>query len=317
MKKVSIIGAGQLGSRHLQGLMKGKTEMEVWVVDQSQESLKVAKERCEQVEPHTPKVVHYAVSINDLPLEMDLVIVATGSKPRADIVKSLLEHSSVKYMVLEKFLFTRLNEYEEVGKLLREKGTKCWVDCTRRMFPCYHELAGTIDKESPVVMTHYGQNWGLCCNTVHFIDLWMYLAGDCPFKVNMAEVQPCIVESKRNGYIELFGKEMFESENGDKLTLASYETYSGDSTITIENAGRTIIIDEANGNCRCNGEERPMKLYMQSEFSGALADEILANGESHLVDYFTSAKYHKPYLKAVIDFVNKIQGTESDSCPIT
>lgn len=43
MKNISIIGAGQLGSRHLQGLMTAQTEMNIWVVDQSLDSLNTAK----------------------------------------------------------------------------------------------------------------------------------------------------------------------------------------------------------------------------------------------------------------------------------
>lgn len=317
MYRIAVIGAGQLGSRHLQGLMKARNEMEVWVIDQSCDSLQVAKERCEQVEKTTPKIVNYADSIDKLPDSLDLVIVATGSKPRAAIVKSLLAHSRVRYAVLEKFLFTKLAEYDEVAELLSSNHVKCWVDCTRRMFECYADVRSLIDQSKPVVMEHYGQNWGLCCNTVHFIDLWMYLAGDSPFDVDLSEVEPRVLESKRKGYIEINGKETFVSKDGDKLTLACYDTYEGDSSIRIENASNLIVVDEAKRQWSYNGEMHDARFYMQSEISGKMADEILEKGESRLVDYLSSAEYHKPYLMAVMDFMNKIQGWESDSCPIT
>ncbi len=43
MKNILIIGVGKLGSRHLQGLTTAQTEMNIWVVDQSLDSLMVWK----------------------------------------------------------------------------------------------------------------------------------------------------------------------------------------------------------------------------------------------------------------------------------
>lgn len=317
MKKITIIGAGQLGSRHLQGLMRGKTEMEIWVIDQSKESLKIAKSRCDEIEQASPKVVHYAETVDVLPDTLDLVIVATGSKPRAAIVKILLAHSKVKYMVLEKFLFTRMSEYDEIGALLYEKGVKCWVNCARRMDDCYIKIKNLIEQDKPLKMEYVGPNWGMCCNSVHFIDLWMYMAGNSPYKVDMNEVESRILNSKRQGYIELIGKEFFKSEDGDLLTLSSLEIYTDVPVVKIENAGKVIIVNEAKGEWYYNGQTHYDRLYQQSEMTGMLADEIFETSNCKLVDYTSSAEYHKPYLRAVIDFVNKIQGTNFDSCPIT
>jgi hypothetical protein len=297
--------------------MKAQTEMEVWVIDQSKEALHVAKERCEQIELTTPKTVHYAETIDGLPTSLDFVVVATGSKPRAAIVKSLLSHSSVKYLVLEKFLFTRICDYDEIGTLLKEKGVKCWVNCARRMDECYIKIRDLMDQDKPVSMEYCGQNWGMCCNSVHFIDIWMYMAGNSPFEVDMTEVEPHILESKRICYIELMGKETFKSVDGDQLTLVCSDKYEEKSVVKITNGVKEIIVDEAKGEWYYNGETHQDRLYYQSEMTGMLADEIFNTGDCHLVAYDNSADYHKPYLLAVMNFVNKLQGTMNDSCPIT
>lgn len=317
VKNISIIGAGQLGSRHLQGLVTAQNEMNIWVVDQSQESLNIAKERCEQVVSSTIKNVTYSNNIGELPSELDLVIVATGSKPRASIVKSLLEHSIVKNLVLEKFLFTRLSDFDEVGDLLLKKNVKCWVNCPRRMWPAYEEIKKFINTNEPVVMINNGKNWGLCCNSVHRIDIWMYLAGDCDFSVDMSLVEPNVIESKRNGYVELLGTEKFVSANGDILELGSFDEYDGCTARIIRNAGNEIIVEEDKNRWFFNGEEHEAKTPFHSGLTGILADEILNTGDCRLSPYSVSVRYHKPYLRAVIDFVNKVQGTMSDSCPIT
>ncbi len=317
MKRVAIIGAGQLGSRHLQGLKTTQTEMEIWVIDASEESLKVAKERCDSVEGKTLKTVHYNQSVDALPKKIDMVIVATGSKPRAAIIKALLNNTSVDYLVLEKFLFTRLQDYDDIEVLLKENNVKCWVNCPRRMWPAYDHIIKLINQDVPVSVEYFGQNWGMCCNTVHYIDLWMYLAGNASFVADFCDVEPRVIESKRSGYIELLGKERFKSSNDDILSLGSFAEFDGESKVIIRNAGNEIIVDEGKGIWYYNGEEHMVKTPFQSGLTGVLADEILTTGECRLSQYAISIQYHKPYLKAVLDFVNKIHGTYSDNCPIT
>ena len=121
------------------------------------------------------KKINYVTTIQELSTELDLVIIATGSKPRASIVKSLLTHSSVKYLVLEKVLFPVLAEYDEISNLLKEKQIRCWVNCPRRMYGMYKQIKETIDPSYPIYMTNADENWGLCCNAIHMIDLFLYL----------------------------------------------------------------------------------------------------------------------------------------------
>lgn len=317
MKKVSIIGAGQLGSRHLQGLKTAQTEMEIWVIDSCEESLKVAKERCDAVESKTPKTVHYAQTIDALPQTLDLVIIATGSKPRASITKALLAHSSVCYLVLEKFLFTRLQDFDEIEILLKEKGVKCWVNCPRRMWPSYEAIKELVNPDKPVIIEYCDQDWGMCCNSVHLIDIWMCLAGDCQFKVNLSGIEPLVRDSKRNGYIELFGKEVFSSSNGDVLVQTCLSEYSGRTEVVIHNDGNEINVNEVTGEWSFNGNVLQAKTPYQSGLTGIVADEILTTGDCRLTPYSMSVQYHKPYLQAVMQLVNKLQGCDSDSCPIT
>ena len=51
MVNVAIIGAGQLGSRHLSSLALSVNDLEIQVVDPFQGSLEVAKSRFEEANP--------------------------------------------------------------------------------------------------------------------------------------------------------------------------------------------------------------------------------------------------------------------------
>ena len=51
MKNIVIVGSGQLGSRHLQGVLKyNKEKLAVYVMDPSQDALEVSKERATEVD---------------------------------------------------------------------------------------------------------------------------------------------------------------------------------------------------------------------------------------------------------------------------
>lgn len=52
MYHIAIIGAGQLGSRHLQGLKRAQIPMKIQVVNNALQALEVAEERYEQVDPN-------------------------------------------------------------------------------------------------------------------------------------------------------------------------------------------------------------------------------------------------------------------------
>lgn len=129
MYHIAIIGAGQLGSRHLQGLKSARLPMHIQVVDSSQAALDTARERYEQIDAN-PQVVSidYLPYIDNLHSELDLVIIATGSKPRAEILKELLQKKIVKNLLVEKVLFPDLHSYHTIRDLLHDKGLqeKTW-----------------------------------------------------------------------------------------------------------------------------------------------------------------------------------------------
>ena len=318
MKKVSIIGAGQLGSRHLQGLKTAQTEMEIWVIDASNESLEVAKERCEAIDATTPKKVHYAQTIEELPEEMDLVIIATGSKPRASIIKSLLLRCTVKNLVLEKVLFPLLSDYDEIGNLLKEKDVKCWVNCPRRMYGMYQQIAAMINKKLPLSMVYEDENWGMCCNSIHEIDIFMYLTGDTSYIIDTSKVNNEIETSKRSGYIEMTGSLKVTTPKGNELVLTSENGFKGKSGITILNGATKFFIDETHGFWDEGEERHEFKMPYQSQLSGILADDVLIKGNCSLSTFEQSTSYHKPFIAALLEkYNNIIKDKENKLLPIT
>ena len=318
MYKVAVIGAGQLGSRHLQGLKGAESPLSITVMDNSKESMQASNERYETITAVREKTIEYVTSIQELPKELDLVIIATGSRPRAAIVKSLLEYASVRYLVLEKVLFPVLNEYEEIESVLRAKQVRCWVNCPRRMFGMYKQIKETIDISKPIYMTNADEDWGLCCNAIHMIDLFLYLTEETSYKVETRLLNKKIEDSKRGGYIEMTGTLRITSPKGNELTLISEKDFKGEKHFMVENGDNMYIIFEGEGSWYYQNQKSDYAIPYQSQLTGILSDEILKTGGCSLTPYLLSSLYHKPFIEALLAKYNEIKGTPDNKLlPIT
>lgn len=318
MYTILLAGAGNIGSRHLQGATKSHNDLDIWVYDLSEDSLKISKERFEEMPENGKKETHYVTSLDSVPSNIDVAIVASGSKPRAAIVKSILASKNVKYMVLEKFLFGKLSEYDEIGALLKSKGVKTWVNCPYRMFEGYKQLKGMLDSGSSVVASYgNGGNWGLCCNAIHFIDIFMYLAGQDDYTVDLSKIENDVLESKRPGYVELIGVLTINTPKGDSLTLQTSREGEFIQQIKMKNGSHTVLVDESANTIDFDGKVFPLGYTYQSGLTGDLIDSLVETGNCCLSTYETSSHYHLAFLNAVAPFINKIKGWDSDACPIT
>ena len=306
MYNVAIIGAGQLGSRHLQAMKTASSSLNIWVMDNHEESLKVAKQRYEEIPMIGEKSIEYVDSMELLPQRLDLVIVATGSKPRASIVKKLLGCSIVKYLVLEKVLFPRLSEYDEIGKFLKKKGVRTWVNCSNRMYGMYQEIKGMLDNEKPVEMIYEGEDWGLCCNAIHMIDLFMYFTCEKSYSIDISSLNNRIEKSKREGYIEMTGTITINTPNGSSLKMTSIDSFKGVTGLSIKNGDKRIFVDEAASMWEINGIIHNYSIPYQSQLSGILADEILKTGGCMLTPFELSSLYHQPFIGALLEKYNKL-----------
>lgn len=317
MYNTAIIGAGQLGSRHLQGLKTSSLDMNIWVLDSSEESLKIAQERYEQVKPVSVKSIYYANNLNKLPNNLDFVVIATGSKPRASIIRALLDHSTVKNLILEKVLFPTIEDYDNIAALLQSKNVNCWVNCPRRMFGYWNFVKERINPNEEITMVQEGVNWGLCCNALHYIDIFLYITGEKTCTIDTSGLIPQMIESKRSGYIEFNGTLKVKTTKGCELTLISHPIGDANSCIEIKNGMQYFGIYEPKQIMVVNGRNISFHLPYQSELTGLLADIVLKTGFCPLCTFEQSSAYHKTFIKVLLDYYNEVNNTNNTLLPIT
>ncbi len=322
MYHIAIIGAGQLGSRHLQGLKRAQISMKIQVVDSAPQALEVAKERYEQVDANPlVETIDYLTAIDQLDPQLDLVIIATGSAPRAAILTELLTRKTVRNLLLEKVLFPGVAQYDAMEALLREKNLlqHTWVNCSRRMFVGYQKLRDVLCSARALQFEKSGANWGLGCNAVHYIDLLGYLSGGAkvePFDVS--GLDPQVLESKRPGYVEFTGTITSRTSRGDTLTITSSAQADAPNRLTVVADGVRYTLDEVADRIEKEGVYwNPVGMKFQSELTGVVAEDILLRGGCALTSYEESKGYHLAFLVPLVAFYNRLTGKNQDNCPIT
>lgn len=323
MKICLIIGAGQLGSRHLQGLVKYLGELKIFVLDMSLDSLKIAKERENEI-VHNHEIV-YTQSWEVLPEFFDFVIIATNANVRELIIRQLLEKCEVKFLVLEKILFQDLNAYNRVGDLLIKNNVVTYVNHPRRMFDSYADLKLNIHTNSQSVYSVVGGNWGLGCNALHFLDLFVYLSGKMIQEINVNSIEDKLLKSSRKGFIEFVGTLTGSLVDGSCFSITSLNGENSSVTVTIFNSEQRFLIQEGgtpqiyefNKKHLFSCKNNVFKVQYQSELTTNIAVGLLEDNFCLLPTYEDARHTHELFLAAMLRKYNKITELHTTILPIT
>jgi predicted dehydrogenase len=325
MNRVLIVGAGNIGSRHLQSLARSRVPLEITVFDPSAQALEMSRQRFDEVvKQESAQKPKYYANLNDVGKEFDVGIVATSSDIRRKVVQELLNKVEVKNLILEKVAFQRTGDFKSVIKLLKSKHVKAWVNLPRRVIPFYGAMKKTIKPHEQVFYTVQGGDWGLACNAIHFVDHLCFLIGETDYQVSCHSLDRGVKESKRKGFVEFTGALHCNFRNGSELNLISQDGSKQPPMITIMSKSMLYVIEEEKGLARVsheeNGwklEETPFRLYYQSELTNKLVEEIINTGNCGLTPIEESYLIHKPLLESFIKHLEDLTGKKYSSCPIT
>lgn len=316
-KKVSIIGAGQLGSRYLQGLSKCQNHLRIYVQDISSESLLQAERRWKEVDgPSTHHEVSFHAKIKQYLQQLDLAIISTAAHNRPEVVRELTRHSAVHYWIIEKVLAQSPQGLEEIR--IHVGDALAWVNTPRRTVPWHQRIKTQLQLNSPLHLTVAGGPWGLACNAVHFLDLMAWWSGESLVTVGSDQLEDCWTKAKRAGYWEIYGTLTATFSGGSTAKLISGA--SGDPTYLIQltDGNGTWRIDEGKGAAVCtDGTEIPGRLAFQSEMTAALVDGILDTGDCKLPTLDASIAIHRVFIDAMLEHWRRHNDPAATFIPIT
>ncbi len=320
MTHLAIIGAGQIGSRHLQALAQLNRPTQIQLVDPSPESLERARERFDQIQGNGLVKLKALTDLRDLSSPIDLAIIATAANVRRSVIERLLHEKSVSHLILEKVVFQSESDFLAVAALLVQKKIKAWVNCPFRMWPGYQKIASQQPKNLQFHVS--GSQWGLACNSIHYLDVFSFLTKTVPMTLSIEKLDEGSIPSKRQGFMEMTGTLTGATENGS-FSLTSWREGSAPVVVHMateefqytvrEDLGRAWVAKrELSPQLSWAICEEAFQTPFQSQLTHLAVQEILDHGTSSLPDYAASSKIHTPLLRAISSHLKGVQ-----PCPIT
>lgn len=327
-KHILILGAGQLGSRHLQALSHMNRTVEISVVDPDRSSLDLAKRRFEEM-PENPHIssIEYHLDIHDLVRDVCVGIIATNADIRTKVVRDLVKQVPVSNLIIEKVLFQRIEDYQDIENLLAKNNINAWVNCPRRIWAGYRKLYEKTRKSKFLEVNISGSNFGLASNLIHFLDLIAFLTGENLCFINTEKLDKTIVKSKREQFWEVTGTINGSFEGGCRFSISSYPEGSAplhlkivtdSSLISItEKTDAQALVHTAEVEQGWDLERSEFKIPFQSQLSHLAVQDILNSGDCGLTPLSESVKIHISMIKELLSFFNQIQKQNSQVCQIT
>ena len=321
-KKIAIIGAGQLGSRHLQGLARVAQALDIFIVDPSAESIRVALERFDAVATGNGSNVTPLAEIAQLPTQLDVVIVATAAHVRLAVLERLLQHAKVAKLLLEKVLFQDLSQYQAATDVLGSLGDKTWVNCAQRLWPFFLDLRQRFHNDPTLELVVTGSNWGLGCNAVHNTDIAEFLWDGA--KRQHASLDSEVIDSKRAGFKEFTGELVTEVAGGGRLRQRSWAAGEAPFCVSVSHpqlqqtwnvsSGQLYSADAASG---WAPQTSALAAPFQSQLTAQIVESMLAGTDCGLPTFAQAAATHVATLAALLDGARANGSDFGTSCPVT
>lgn len=314
---VLISGTGQLGSRYLQGLVKCRLPLRIYVQDVFEDALVRAEQRW--IEAGGEKCEHelsFVTSVEELPKQAEIAIVATTADVRPDLICKIAHHADVRFWVLEKVLAQSEQGLDEIVTHV-ESGDGAWVNTPRRMIPWHKQIKSQLGLGRPLMLRFEGGLWGLACNAVHYLDLLAWLTDEALEDINTESLDSAWFESKRPGNWEISGTLEATFSRGSRAILSARE---GQDLAPLQLSDGTLSwsINEVGGKAeRSDGIKVPGRMSYQSEMSAELVERIIESESCDLPTLDESVALHRIFLRRMLEHWKQAGHPASTIVPIT
>ena len=316
------MGCGELGSRHLQGLMSSHNSLNIVVYDTFEKSLSLAMKRANEVNDSlNNKIINYTTESQYLKSDWDLVILATTAETRLRALKSLLDCSSVKSFILEKLLTQSVGDLLEMQSLLG-LNVDAWVNCPRRHMQLYKNIKQYIRETLQTTCRSIEVNIGyseLATNAIHFLDLHAWLNDTEIVQLCPERLGPWLPSKRKNNY-DTSGILKAIYQDNSRLAINCVDKPI-ETTLKLNVEEGSILVNEITGIWSdLQGNENHGSLEYQSTMTGSIADLIFDQAKSRnapLPTFQEIFKMHVLMLDVFGDHWNSSTSQSLEVIPIT
>lgn len=320
MAEIILAGAGQLGSRYLQGLAAAAEVHRITVFDPSEASLSIADSRYKEVSKNAKHEVIFTTDRCTFPSQVDLAIVATSSFPRASLVHEIACDCAVRYWLLEKVLTPSILELDLMIRDT-ESSQGVWVNHWMRLPQWAKALQRLLQQQPGLIRLDVrGAHFGLACNGTHYMDLLGWIAGASVTEILVDSLEREWVPAKRSGYFEVYGE--LDVVYGKRAFLHLNCT-QGTDPLTLHflwQGGECCILFTESNTIEVRWPDQEVETFsfpFQSNMTTEIVDTLLQTGQTGLATLTQATAVHKPFLEALKRHWSEVNGQQVERLPIT
>lgn len=311
MFKVVIVGFGSIGYRYFEAINRIKLlKIKIFLVDPNIKTL-MKNYNLDQ------KKLKHSDNLKIIPKKINLCIVSTTCNKRYELIKDLIKITNFQNLIIEKPLTQSPAELQRLNKVLNKK-KNVWVNTDRRCLDIYKFIKSKIKNSKKISMEVVGNSWGICCNSLHFVDLFNFLTNKSLDKIEEKSKLKWF-PSKRKGFYDLdHGEIKLKFEKHDLFLKSKKKASQKNINIIIKYEDKIFLIKE-----KLNKIELKYNndiIFFKNEFTSVkmigIIKRILLYKKSNLPTYIKSSKLYHPLIKF---FLKKWQSKFPDSrkVPIT
>lgn len=255
-------------------------------------------------------------SLAELPRQVDVAIVATPADVRPTIVAGITEQSQVNYWILEKVLARSVEALQQIRNSVGT-ASQAWVNTPRRALPWHQAIKAALVPGRPMEIRVDGGDWGLACNSIHFLDMFAWLTGEKLEDIRTDGLEPQWGAGKRPGNMEVMGTLDARFSGGSSVQLTARP---GDVVYAFKFTDGEHVwhMDEVAGTAsRMDGLAIPGRIPYQSEVTGGLVETLLETGSCALPTLDQSAQTHSVLLRALLSHWQRHVNACATEVPIT
>lgn len=326
---IAVVGCGSIGMRHVEALGRLRGPVRVYAVDTSDEAAQRAKALFEATRSKAGTAAEIVTvrSVEEIPGDIDLAIVATAAQGRLGVIRSLLSGRQVKAMILEKFLFPRAADYVAASEVLGGLRDRVWVNCTRRVYPSYRDIAERIRGAKFVDLRVSGRAAATPIGAIgiHFVDLLAFLGQDKDVRLAATGEDLTLFPTRRD-VDDFAGTVNVRSEDGRlRLRYSALTATEAPHGIYIDTDKAQWVIQEwcstayiATPETSWRFEAIPFAIPYQSQLTDRIAEEILSKGTCDLPGFDESTRLHLCLMGPLLEAYRVLKNDPAiDAVPFT
>ena len=320
--RILLVGCGNVGSRHLQALVKIPFPVDIDIIEPNTSSKKLCLSRLEEIHYNKKtKIINWHNNYTSKILNSDLVIVATLSKNRANLLIKLMKNGH-KRILSEKFVCQSKNQYEKIIQICKTKQAKIWVNTNPRCFNSYVKLKKILSNNKPINVTiHSNPKLGLGTNIIHYLDLFSWMNDDYDVTLDGVLLNKLLPNKRGKDFVEFSGTVTGHLKNNAIFVMSFLECYPNNVTIQLSNTVDEFCIDETSQKMiRIKNFKSKLEKFSfehASTLTKKLAIDILKNDCCKLPTIIESCTPHLEIFRIFNHYINSNSKRNFRLCPIT